>query len=232
MELRPYQEHSINSVLTKWTEFDRLLGVAPTGSGKTIKFAHIANARAQTGRVLIMAHRDELIDQARDKLFKACELLTSKEKAEDYANMDAGVVIGSVQTLSRNSRLQRFATDHFRTVIVDEAHRTLAESYLRILNHFGQAKVLGLTATPDRGDRQSLGRYYEDIAFEISLLDMIKDGWLCPIRIKTVPLGIDISQVAMRAGDYSEEEIAQAPLSRCCTSSQRRFIRTSSSARH
>jgi superfamily II DNA or RNA helicase len=191
-------------------EFDRLLGVAPTGSGKTIKFAHIANARAQTGRVLIMAHRDELIDQARNKLFKACKLLTSKEKALDYADMDAGVVVGSVQTLSRNSRLQRFATDHFQTVIVDEAHRTLADSYLRILNHFDHAKVLGLTATPDRGDRRSLGRYYEDIAFEISLLDLIKDGWLCPIRIKTVPLQIDISKVGMRAGDYSEEEVGQA----------------------
>jgi superfamily II DNA or RNA helicase len=210
MELRPYQEHSINSVLTKWKEFDRLLGVAPTGSGKTIKFAHIANARAQTGRVLIMAHRDELIDQARDKLFKACELLTSKEKASDYADPDAGVVVGSVQTLARNSRLQRFATDHFRTVIVDEAHHTLADSYLRILNHFRSAKVLGVTATPDRGDKRDLARFYEDIAFEISLCDMIRDGWLCPIRVKTLPLEIDISEVGMRAGDYSDEEIAIA----------------------
>jgi superfamily II DNA or RNA helicase len=209
MMLRPYQQKSIDSVLQKWSEFDRLLGVAPTGSGKTIKFAHIASARAQTGRVLILAHRDELIDQARGKLFAACALLTSKEKAEDYADLDAGVVVGSVQTLSRNSRLQRFATDHFRTVIVDEAHHTLAESYLRILSHFGAAKVLGVTATPDRGDRQSLGRYYEDIALDISMLDLIKDRWLCPIRIKTVPLQIDISAVGMRGGDYSEEELAQ-----------------------
>jgi superfamily II DNA or RNA helicase len=210
LDLRPYQLQSINSVLRKWSEFDRLLGVAPTGSGKTIKFAHIANARAQTGRVLIMAHRDELIDQARGKLFKACELLSSKEKASDYADPDAGVVVASVQTLARNSRLQRFARDHFQTVIVDEAHHTLADSYLRILNHFGQAKVLGVTATPDRGDKRDLARFYEDIAFEISLLDLIKDHWLCPIRIKTVPLKIDISAVGMRAGDYSEEELAQS----------------------
>jgi superfamily II DNA or RNA helicase len=210
MILRDYQQQSIEAVLAKWNEFDRLLGVAPTGSGKTTKFAHIANTRARTGRVLILAHRDELIDQAREKLFQACGLLTSKEKAEDYADPDAGVVVASVQTLSRNSRLQRFATDHFRTVIVDEAHHTLAESYLRILSHFGAAKVLGVTATPDRGDRRSLGQFYEDIAFEISLLDLIKDHWLCPIRIKTVPLQIDISKVGMRGGDYAEEEIAQA----------------------
>jgi superfamily II DNA or RNA helicase len=210
MILRSYQVQSINAVLTKWNEFDRLLGVAPTGSGKTIKFAHIANARSRTGRVLILAHRDELIDQARDKLFDACALVTSKEKAEDRADLDAGVVVGSVQTLSRNARLQRFKSDHFSTVIIDEAHHTLAESYLRILNHFHHSKVLGVTATPDRGDRQSLARYYEDIAFDISLLDLIKEKWLCPIRIKTLPLQIDISKVAMRAGDYSDEEVAQA----------------------
>jgi superfamily II DNA or RNA helicase len=81
LELRDYQSAAINSVLTKWNEFDRLLGVAPTGSGKTVKFAHIANRRLATGRVLILAHRDELIDQARDKLFWACALATSKEKA-------------------------------------------------------------------------------------------------------------------------------------------------------
>ncbi len=208
MNLRPYQQEAINSVLTKWAEFDRLLGVAPTGSGKTIKFAHIAKARLGAGRVLILAHRDELIDQARDKLFRACQLLTSKEKANDYADLDAGVVVGSVQSLARQSRLSRFGSDHFRTVIVDEAHRTLAESYLRILGYFGNAQVLGVTATPDRGDRRSLGKYYQDIAFEISLTDMIKEGWLSPIRIKTVPLEIDISQVGIRGDDYSEEELA------------------------
>jgi superfamily II DNA or RNA helicase len=212
MILRDYQQQAIDAVPRKWEdeEFDRLLGVAPTGSGKTIIFAHIANARAQDGgRVLILAHRDELIEQSRDKLFRACELLTSKEKASDFADLDAGVVVASVQTLSRTHRLQRFGSDHFRTVIVDEAHHTLANSYLRILHHFGTAKMLGVTATPDRGDRRSLGQFYEDIAFEISMLDLIKDHWLCPIRIKTVPLEIDISAVGMRAGDYSEEELAQ-----------------------
>jgi superfamily II DNA or RNA helicase len=210
MQLRPYQQEAINSVLTKWNEFDRLLGVAPTGSGKTIKFAHIASRRLPTGRVLILAHRDELIDQARDKLFRACDLATSKEKADDRADLDAGVVVASVQTLAINGRRQRFPRDHFRTVIVDEAHRTLAESYLRILGHFEPAQVLGVTATPDRGDRQCLGRYYQDIAFEISLTDMIMSGWLSPIRIKTVPLQIDITKVGIRAGDYSEEELALA----------------------
>jgi superfamily II DNA or RNA helicase len=127
MELRDYQSAAINSVLTKWEEFVRLLGVAPTGSGKTIKFAHIANARTHTDRVLV----------------------------------------ASVQTLARNARLQRFTREHFRTVIVDEAHRRLGESYLRILGYFETAQVLGVTATLDRVDRRSLGCYHQDIAFEI-----------------------------------------------------------------
>jgi superfamily II DNA or RNA helicase len=210
MELRPYQSQAVNSVLSKWTEFDRLLGVAPTGSGKTIVFGNVSKERIKTGRVLILAHRDELLDQAQNKLWRACQLGSSKEKANDHADLDAAVVVASVQTLSRNNRLGRFSSDHFRTVIVDEAHRTLAESYLRILNHFNGAQALGVTATPDRGDARSLSRFYQDIAFEISLLDLIRERWLCPIRIKTVPLEIDISKVGMRGGDYSEEELAIA----------------------
>ena len=210
MELRPYQEHSINSVLTKWTEFDRLLGVAPTGSGKTIKFAHVASHRIGSGPVLILAHRDELLQQAADKINRAVGLVVDKEKAEQRAELESNIVLGSVQTLSRRTRLDRFPRSHFSTVIVDEAHRTLADSYLRILEHFGGAKVLGVTATPDRGDKRDLARFYEDIAFEISLTEMIKAGWLCPIKIRTVPLQIDITEVGIRGGDYSEEELAVA----------------------
>jgi superfamily II DNA or RNA helicase len=210
MILRPYQQTAIDAVLTKWNEFDRLLGVAPTGSGKTVIFAHGAHARSRTGRVLILAHRDELIDQARDKMFKACGVLASKEKASDHADLDAGVVIASVQTLSRNHRLQRFARDHFNTIVIDEAHHSLSSTYQRILQYFSVAKVLGVTATPDRGDRQSLARFFDDVAFEVTLTDMIVGGFLCPIKIKTVPLKIDISAVGMRGGDYSDDELAPA----------------------
>jgi superfamily II DNA or RNA helicase len=210
IELRDYQETAVNSVLTKWTEFDRLLGVAPTGSGKTIKFAHIARERINSGPVLVLAHRDELLDQARDKIARAVGLVADKEKADERASLESSIVVGSVQTLCRRDRLDRFPQNHFATVIVDEAHRSLADSYQRILHHFSDAKTLGVTATPDRGDRRSLGTYFEDIAFEIRLTDMIRAGWLCPIKVKTVPLKIDLSRVGMRAGDYSDEDIATA----------------------
>ena len=210
LKLRDYQQDAVAAVLAKWQEFDRLLGVAPTGSGKTVKFAHITKARAAAGPVLVLAHRDELLDQARDKIKRAVGIVADKEKADERATLSSRIVVGSVQTLSRRDRLLRFPENHFATVIVDEAHRTLASSYQRILERFNDAKVLGVTATPDRGDQRSLATYFEDIAFEITLTDMIRAEWLCPIKVKTVPLSIDISAVGMRAGDYSDEEIAAA----------------------
>lgn len=136
LELRHYQAAAINSVLTKWNESDRLLGVAPTGSGQTIKFAHIARDRS-AGRVLILAHRDELIEKARDKLLRACELVAAKEKAINYADLEANVVVASVQTLSRNSRLQRFSADHFYHGHRDPWHLTKPEASRWIAEHKG-----------------------------------------------------------------------------------------------
>jgi superfamily II DNA or RNA helicase len=210
LKLRDYQQDAVAAVLVKWQEFDRLLGVAPTGSGKTVKFAHITKARAAAGPVLVLAHRDELLDQARDKIARAVGLVAAKEKAGERATLDSRIVLGSVQTLSRRDRLLRFPENHFATVIVDEAHRTPAPSYQRILERFNDAKVLGVTATPDRGDQRSLATYFEDIAFEITLTDMIRAEWLCRIKVRTVPLEIDISAVGMQAGDYSETDIATA----------------------
>ncbi len=210
IELRDYQKEASAGVFKSWQEFDRVLGVAPTGSGKTIVFADIADKRQHDGRVLILAHRDELLDQAINKLDKARRLCAAKEKAQDRATLDAGVVVASVQTLARQTRLERFPRGHFKTVIVDEAHHSAANSYGRILDHFHGAKTLGVTATPDRGDKRSLANIFEDIAFEIGLLDLIKAGYLCPIKIETIPVEIDISNVKTVAGDYAADELGSA----------------------
>jgi superfamily II DNA or RNA helicase len=208
-ELRGYQREAVASVRKSWTEFDRSLGVAPTGSGKTIVFADIAEKRlALGGRVLILAHRDELIEQAIDKLYRARALRAAKEKAADRADLDTGVVVASVQTLSRQNRLERFPRGYFRTLIIDEAHHVPAETYQRIINHVGVEKTLGVTATPDRGDLRSLGNHFDDIAFEIGVVDLIREGFLCPIKVRTVPVEIDLTGVSMRAGDFSDEELA------------------------
>jgi superfamily II DNA or RNA helicase len=204
--LRQYQVETIEAVLSKWREYDRLLVIKPTGGGKTVEFAHIAERRVAAGPVLILAHRDELIEQAIEKIALAVGIEADKEKAEAYASTAASVVVGSVQTLSR--RYGRFPADHFRTLIIDEAHHILSDSYQRIVTYYTQAKVLGVTATPDRGDARNLGEFFEEIAYEVSLIELIGGGYLAPITVRTVPLEIDVSGVSTRAGDFSDEELA------------------------
>ena len=211
MNLRPYQKEAIQAIESGWAEYKKQLLVLPTGCGKTIVFSQVAKDRTQMGRVLILAHRDELIEQARDKYNRLTGDGTGKEKAAE-TSIDSifPVTVGSVQTLMRDSRLQKFQPDHFKTLIVDEAHHSLADSYQKILTHFQDADVLGVTATPDRGDKKALGQYFDRIAYEYSLLSAVKDGYLCNINARTVPLKIDMSSVKVRVGDYEVNSIAEA----------------------
>lgn len=118
------------------------------------------------------------------------------------------VVVGSVQTLQRTARLERFPHDYFGTIIIDEAHHAITDGYRRILDYFGSAKVLGVTATPDRGDMRNLGEVFDSLAFEYKLTDAIKEGYLCRIMAQTIPLKLDISSVTMSGGDYAWETSA------------------------
>lgn len=211
MELRPYQKEAEAAILNEWKEHDKTLLVLPTGCGKTIVFADVAKKRTESGNVLILAHREELLMQAADKIMRSCGMFCSVEKAEQSCLDSAQLItVGSVQTLGTERRLARFRKDHFKTIIVDEAHHSLADTYKRVLEHFDQAKVLGVTATPDRGDMKCLGEYYESLAYEYTLPEAIKEGYLCPIRAKTIPLGIDVSSVKVQAGDYSVHDIGNA----------------------
>jgi superfamily II DNA or RNA helicase len=211
MILRPYQEQAVAAILKSWIDYDRSLLVAPTGSGKTIIFAHIAQRAGQldNGKTLILAHREELIDQAIDKLHLACDIRATKEKADSYADRTAQVVVASVQTLHA-TRLQSWPKDHFARVIVDEAHHVTADSYQRILAHFQDTRVLGVTATPDRGDKRNLGTYFQDVAHEISLLDLIRDQFLSPIKAETIPIKIDLAGVKVAKGDLDAGGLGHA----------------------
>ena len=159
MQLRPYQEEAKQAIFDEWNKgINRTLLVLPTGCGKTIVFAKVTEEQVKQGdRVLILAHRFELLQQACDKIEQATGLKSAMEKAE-YTCMGSWyrVVVGSVQTLMREKRLNGFAKDFFDTIIVDEAHHVLSDSYQKVLEHFDSAKVLGVTATPDRGDMRNL----------------------------------------------------------------------------
>mgnify|MGYP002770219040 FL=1 len=212
MELRPYQQEAREAVEHQWREVDRTLLVLPTGCGKTIVFASVTADRVSAGdRVLILAHRGELLEQAADKLRQAVGLGCAVEKAgESCLGSWYRVVVGSVQTLMREKRLEQFPPDYFGTIVIDEAHHAVSDSYRRILDHFSDAKVLGVTATPDRGDMRDLGVVFESLAYEYTLPRAIREGYLTPIQALTVPLTLDISGVSMQSGDFKASEIDTA----------------------
>lgn len=213
MNLRPYQIEARDAVLSEWQGGRaRTLLVLPTGTGKTIVFSAVIAERVAAGeRVLVLAHRGELLDQAADKLRKSTGLMCAVEKAEESClGSWFRVVVGSVQTLMRPQRLAQFPAGYFGTIIIDEAHHCLSDSYQRVLTHFDGANVLGVTATPDRSDMRNLGQYFDSLAYEYTLPKAIREGYLSPIKALTVPLKLDISQVGVAAGDYKAAELGTA----------------------
>ena len=212
-ELRPYQQQARDRIHAEWDAgHTRTLLVLPTGTGKTIVFASVAADQVRAGdRVLILAHRGELLEQAADKLQRSTGLVSAVEKAESTC-LDSWfrVVVGSVQTLQRTARLERFPQDYFGTIIIDEAHHAITDGYRRILDYFSGAKVLGVTATPDRGDMRNLGEVFDSLAFEYKLTDAIKEGYLCKIMAQTIPLQLDITSVTMSGGDYAVGDLGTA----------------------
>lgn len=212
-ELRPYQQQARDRIHAEWEAGrTRTLLVLPTGTGKTIVFASVAADQVRAGdRVLILAHRGELLEQAADKLQRSTGLVSAVEKAESTC-LDSWfrVVVGSVQTLQRTARLERFPQDYFGTIIIDEAHHAITDGYRRILDYFDHAKVLGVTATPDRGDMRNLGEVFDSLAFEYKLTDAIKEGYLCKIMAQTIPLKLDITSVTMSGGDYAVGDLGTA----------------------
>lgn len=211
--LRPYQQQARERIHAEWENgHTRTLLVLPTGTGKTIVFASVAADQVRAGhRVLILAHRGELLEQAADKLQRSTGLVSAVEKADATClNTWFRVVVGSVQTLQRTARLERFSHDYFGTIIIDEAHHAITDGYRRILDYFDHARVLGVTATPDRGDMRNLGEVFDSLAFEYKLTDAIKEGYLCRIMAQTIPLKLDISSVTMSGGDYAVGDLGTA----------------------
>jgi len=213
MELRPYQEIAVNSVFENWNNGVKktLLSMA-TGTGKTIVFSKITEKCVRNGdRVLILAHRAELLEQASQKLEKSTGLHAALEKAESTSlGSFFRVVVGSVQTLMSEKRLNKFSSDYFDTIIVDEAHHAVSDSYQNVLQHFDSANVLGVTATADRTDKKNLSQYFESIAFEYGIARAVKDGYLTKIKALNIPLRIDLSNVGQQAGDFKTKDLGTA----------------------
>jgi superfamily II DNA or RNA helicase len=215
MQEREYQTEAACAINKEWETVNRTLLVQATGTGKTIIFCRIASEQVgKSKRGLILAHRGELLDQAAHKMELATGLKCAVEKAErsclEPPDCFYRIVVGSVQSMMQEKRLEQFEHDYFDFIIIDEAHHALSDSYQRIMKHFPAAKVLGVTATPDRADMQNLGEYFESLAYEYPLVRAIKEGYLCKIKALTVPLKIDLNSVAVQRGDFKVADLANA----------------------
>ncbi|MBQ9006718.1 MAG: DEAD/DEAH box helicase [Atopobiaceae bacterium] len=194
-ELRPYQREAIDAVHDHWREWNREMLVMATGTGKTYTAKCIIEDRLSNGSVLFMAHRDELIEQARATFGNAGKV---KGPETDIRP----ITVGSVQTLVNRPRYEGF-----KTLVIDEAHHAVSESYQKVMALYPDAKVLGLTATPDR---KGLGNVFEGIAYEYGLRDAVKDGYLSKIVARTIPIDIDLTNVKTRVGDFEVTGLVEA----------------------
>ena len=210
IQLKNYQKkalHEINVNYANGTKSQLL--VMATGTGKTVVFCEfIKELISVEKKVLILVHRDELINQAERRL----KLHTSEpfgiEKAERKANNE-NIVLASVQTL-KGKRLKKFAKDYFDVIVIDECHRSTANSYMTVRNHFKKSHVLGVTATPERQDDLKITKkHFQKIAFTYNLLDAIKEGNLANIRVWRVESEQDISDVKSNSDDLDQRALAK-----------------------
>ena len=207
---RPYQYEAVAALLAAAARgVQRPLLVLPTGTGKTIVFALLVQRRG--GRALILAHRDELIQQAVDKLHLVDPTLPLGIVQAERDELTAPTVVASVQTLSRRPRLARLVPD-FHTIVIDEAHHAPAPSYRRILEycrawHPDGPLVVGVTATPARGDRQSLRQVFDGIVYQKTLVEMMQAGYLVDLRAMQVLLHADFDALRTQHGDFVEAEL-------------------------
>lgn len=206
--LRPYQQEAVAGIREQLQENRSTLLVIPTGTGKTRVFTDIAHS--WPGRVLVLAHRDELIQQASERLAKETGELVGIEQAENRAGLER-IVVGSIQTMSQPDRLSSWKKDTFGLVICDEAHHGPSPSYRRVFDHFSDSKLLGVTATSDRSDEKAMGQVFESVAFVYEIDDAINDGWLVPIRVREIFLGeLDLSACRTTAGDLNQGDLDAA----------------------
>ena len=224
--LRPYQVEACAAIDDEWTRHRSTLLVAATGTGKTRMGSEIIARSASRGRVLWLAHRSELLDQAQQAIAENTGLRVGREQASSRASVralwgtDDQVIVASIQTM-HGERLRRyFRPDDFATIIVDEAHRTAAKSYRDVIAYFASARVLGVTATPDRGDEYSLGSVYDSVAYQYDILQGIADGFLCDIQSREIVVAdLDITKVKVTASTQGGRDLSDSELGKLVNTS-------------
>jgi superfamily II DNA or RNA helicase len=209
LPLRPYQRQALEAIAeAEARKVRRQLVVLPTGSGKTVVFASLVSQRP--GRALVLAHRDELISQAAQKLALVGGSLDIGVVKAQRNDTDARVVVASVQTLMQPGRAG--CLGKFSTVIVDEAHHAVADTYMTVLKalgclHPGGPLTVGFTATAGRGDGVGLGAVWQEITYQRGIIQMIAEGFLCDVRAIAIDSDFDLGNAQVRAGDYTDSSL-------------------------
>jgi superfamily II DNA or RNA helicase len=213
MDLRPYQVCAVEALAEGYKTYTSQLVVLATGCGKTVIFSHIAKqAVAHGAKVLVIAHRRELLEQAGGTLarfgLRCATELAEQRAAGPFARGECDVVLAGLQTL-QGKRLKAWDPGAFGLIVIDEAHHSAAKSYANILAQFPNARVLGVTATPDRLDGLGLGTVFQSCAYRYDIKDGIRDGYLSRLELRSVRCGaLDLSTIKTRAGDFAQNELA------------------------
>lgn len=212
IQLRPYQTEALQSIQLHLDKgVNKQLVVLPTGSGKTVIFSNIPQTIKDSLPMLVLAHRGELLNQAKEKiLWSNPHLDVQIEKAENTAEL-CDVVVASVPTLGRtdSERIKKYPKNYFKTIIVDEAHHAAAETYRRILDYFQPKFLLGVTATPQRSDSVRLTDVFDEITYYKTIQDLIKEGYLCRLIGYRIQTDTDISEVETSHGDYTASQLEE-----------------------
>jgi superfamily II DNA or RNA helicase len=211
VNLRPYQAEGIANLRAAFASGHRgVVYVLPTGGGKTVVFCAIAELAAAKGkRIAILVHRQELIDQTCASLSKIGvphgKIVAGAGRKTKKLDLSEALQVCSVQTLV--NRLEWIDPDHFDLIVVDEAHHAAAGSWARVIDYFDNAKVLGVTATPERLDGKGLKDFFTEMVLGPNTKELTALGYLSPVRAFVPPVEIDTSLLRVRAGDYDAEEL-------------------------
>jgi len=215
--LRPYQREAVDAVLqARRGGLRRMVVCLPTGAGKTVIFSELA--RVARRPVLVLAHRRELVQQARDKLARALQdpTVVAVEQGDASAHSEARVVVASIRSLHEDRLARLLAARRFGLVVYDECHHAPAEDNQRVLRTLGafdedwDGTLLGFTATTARGDGKALEPVFQDIVYSLSLGKMVADGYLVPLRGFRVATAADLHEVTTTRSDLVVEELALA----------------------
>ena len=219
MDLRPYQYQAVKSTIESWKNHQSVLFVLPTGTGKTVVIAEICKSVPSGRRIMILAHRHELIQQLHQTVGDMTGNVPDIEQAGRFADSwgwPAQTICSSIQTQvsgRKSKRMERFNPFDFDLLVIDEAHHATAKSYRRVIEHYSanpNLKILGCTATPDRLDEEALGQIFDVVSFSYPVLDAISDGWLVPIKQQMIYVkSMNWNAIKHRGGDLSESDLAR-----------------------